>query len=119
MAHFAELNNDNVVIRTIKVHNDVITDENGVEKESLGIEFCKNLYGGRWIQTSYNDTFRKNYATSGWTYDPDLDAFFGPQPYPSWILNKETCWWEAPVAYPEDGLIYRWNETTVSWEEVV
>ena len=71
-----------------------------------------------WKQTSYNNNIRKNYAGIGFTYSQDLDAFIPPQPFNSWILNEDTCLWEAPVAYPDDGQIYKWNEQTKSWDLV-
>jgi len=116
MAHFAELDNNNIVLRVIVVNNSDITDADGNEVESIGQEFCHNLYGGNWIQTSYNATFRKNYAGIGFTYSPDIDAFIPIQPYPSWILNEETVWWQPPVAHPEDELMYEWDEETISWK---
>ena len=78
-------------------------------------EFIESL-DGEWIQTSYNGLIRKNYAGIGFTYDTELDAFIPPQPYDSWVLNKETCNWEAPVPYPADSNEYIWNEETQSWE---
>ena len=73
---------------------------------------------GEWIQTSYNGNIRKNYAGIGYTYDPQRDAFIAPKQYESWILNEDTCRWEAPVAYPTDGKIYKWNEDNQSWDEI-
>ena len=94
MAHFAEIdsNLDNVVLRVIVIGNEDILDENGEESEALGIAFCKNLFGEEteWVQTSYNNTFRKNYAGAGWMYDEGRDAFIPPQPYPSWTLDDDT-----------------------------
>ena len=118
MAHFAQIDENNIVQQVIVVHNNELLDENGVEQESKGIEFCKNLLGGNWVQTSYNAAFRKNYAGTGYTYDPVRDAFFEPKPYDSWVLNEETCQWEAPIPYPLNGKIYRWDEETVSWVEI-
>ena len=118
MAHFAELDDTNVVQRVIVVGNNDLLDENGNESEQKGIDFCVNLLGGIWKQTSYNATFRKNYAGAGYLYDPILDAFIQPQPYPSWILNETTCQWESPVPYPTDGKTYYWDETTISWVEI-
>ena len=118
MAHFAELDENNEVTRVLVVHNDVITVD-GTEVESAGQDFLKGLYGsnGIWIQTSYNHTFRKNYAGIGFVYDQSKDAFIPPQPYPSWILNEDTCRWDAPVLYPQDGKKYYWDEDTTSWKE--
>ena len=115
MAHFAEIGLNNVVIRVIVVHNNELLDENGIEQESLGINFCNNLLGGTWLQTSYNGNFRKNYACEGFVYDSDRDAFIPPQPFDSWTLNEDLCIWEAPTEYPTDGNRYIWNEETLSW----
>lgn len=117
MSHFAELDENNIVKRVIVVSNAVITDANGNEVESIGIEFCQNLFGGNWKQTSYNGNFRKNYAGIGYTYDAALDAFISPQPYPSWSLDAD-CKWQAPVPKPNDGKMYGWDEATLSWIEV-
>jgi len=116
MAHFAELRMDNLVRRVIVVHNNELLDEDGVEQEALGVAFCENLFGGVWVQTSYNANFRKNFASIGFTYDSTRDAFIPPKPFASWVLNEETCLWETPVAMPDDGNVYVWNEETVSWE---
>ena len=115
MAHFAELDSNNTVLRVIVVNNNDILDSNGQESEEVGINFCKGLFGGEWKQTSYNANFRKNYAGIGYTYDGVLDAFIPPQPYPSWVLNQSTCLWEAPVPMPTDGQLYGWDEATQSW----
>ena len=123
MAHFAKLNNDNIVIDVQSVHNDTATDE------AAGITFLNNLYGtsDTWKQTSYNTKggvhllggtpFRKNYAGIGDTYDQTRDAFIPPKPYSSWTLNETTCLWEAPVTRPDDGKYYIWNEDNTNWEE--
>lgn len=118
MAHFAELDENNVVTRVIVVGNQDILDSNGNESEAVGIAFCQNLLGGNWKQTSYNGNFRKNYAGIGYTYRSDIDAFVPPQPYDSWGLNLETAQWEAPKPYPNDGKMYSWNENTTSWVEI-
>ena len=124
MAHFAEIGLDNKVLRVIVVHNNELLDENGVEQEAKGIVFCQSLFGGNWVQTSYNANFRKNYAGVGYTYDATRDAFIPPQPYPSWVLNEETCQWEAPIPYPTDvgtpevPKRYIWDESLVNWVEV-
>ena len=103
MAHFAEVNEQNIVIRVLVVPN---------EQEHRGHDYLSNDLGlgGRWIQTSYNNRIRKNYAGIGMTYDPVRDAFIPPQPYPSWLLNEETCYWVPPIPYPTDGQAYYWNE---------
>ena len=129
MASFAKLNSENIVITVLSVVNEVLKDSNGVEQEQLGINFLKTLYNepnAIWKQTSYNThggvhslggiPFRKNHAGIGYVYDSQRDAFISPKPYNSWILNENTCNWEAPVAYPTDGQIYKWNEEILNWE---
>ena len=120
MAHFAKLGTGNIVEQVISINNVVITDSNGVEQEQLGVDFINKLYNTRdvWKQTSYNRTFRKNYAGIGFQYDQTRDAFIPPKPFNSWILNEDTCIWEAPVAIPEDDNNYKWNEQTLSWDIV-
>ena len=118
MAHFAELDSNNVVLRVVVVNNAELLDGDGVEQESLGAAFCQNLFGGTWKQTSYNGNTRKNYAAVGYTYDSGRDAFIAPQPYASWVLNETTCRWESSVAMPTDGGPYVWNEETTSWDTV-
>lgn len=98
MAHFAQLDENNVVTQVIVVGNRDCADANGVEKESIGIAFCERLFGGNWKQTSYNGNIRKNYAGIGYTYDAARDAFIPPQPGAEWTLNEETCQWENPNA---------------------
>ena len=117
MAHFAELGLNNTVLRVIVVHNNELLDENGVEQEQKGADFCRDLFGGTWVQTSYNGNMRKNFAGTGFTYDSQRDAFIAPKPFDSWVLDEETCLWEAPVPMPEDG-VYVWNEETTSWNAV-
>jgi hypothetical protein len=118
MAHFAELDDNNVVLRVTVVNNAVLLDENNEEQESLGLKHLEEL-GGRWVQTSYNGVFRKNYAGIGCTYDEQLDAFIFPQPFPSWILDEETCDWKAPKPMPQSNLgsteWYVWNEDLLEW----
>jgi hypothetical protein len=116
MAHFAKLNEQNIVMQVIVVANEELLD-NGIESEEKGIAFCQSLFGGNWIQTSYNRKIRKNYAGIGYTYDSQRDAFIAPQPYSSWTLVEETCQWTAPVAMPTDGKLYNWNESTLTWIE--
>jgi hypothetical protein len=120
MAYFAKIGLNSKVIEVIKVNNEVLRDSNGVEQESIGIDFLTKLTGWAiWKQTSYNSNIRKNYAGKGYIYDEDRDAFYLPKPYPSWILNENTCQWEAPVAIPTDQLEsnqwYEWNEENNSW----
>ena len=124
MASFAKIGLNNKVIEILSLHNDELKDSNGVEQENLGIEFLTNLHGWSiWKQTSFNGNIRKNFAGIGFTYDEDRDAFIAPKPYASWILNEETCQWDAPVAMPEltqeqidNKNSYNWNETTTSWD---
>lgn len=119
MAHFAELDANNVVLRVIVVGNADTSDASGVEKEHIGAAFCEKLFGGTWKQTSYNGNMRKRYAGIGYTYNADLDAFVPPKPYASWVLNNTTADWEAPVPMPTDeGKHYAWNEETGAWDEV-
>lgn len=117
MAHFAELNADNIVTRVIVVGNPDCLDKNGQESEAVGIAFCQQLFGSdtRWVQTSYNSNFRNVFAGPGCTYNEKLDAFIGKQPFPSFILNEETLEWEAPIPRPDDGNLYLWDEDTTSW----
>ena len=116
MAHFAELDSNNVVLRVIVVDNKDTADAAGVEKEHIGAAFCERLLGGRWVQTSYNGNKRKNYAGIGYTFDEGRDAFIPPKPFASWILNEDTCQWKAPVDMPTDGKMYSWDEATTSWK---
>ena len=117
MAHFAELDNQNTVLRVLVIANADTSDENGNEQEQIGIAFCQRLFGGNWKQTSYNGKIRKNYAGIGYTYDAVRDAFIPPQPFASWVLNAGSCLWEAPVAMPTDGKMYNWDEAATSWVE--
>ena len=116
MAHFAKLDENNIVLEVLSVNNNELLQD-GIESESKGIQFFVNLYGGyeKWKQTSYNGKIRKNYAGIGYTYDPTRNAFIPPKPFPSWTLNEDTCLWDAPVAMPTDGQRYSWDEATTSW----
>ena len=124
MATFAKLGLNSKVIAVHSVHNNVLKDANSVEDENLGIEFLTNLHGWSiWKQTSYDGSIRKNFAGIGYIYDEDRNAFIAPKPYASWILNEETCQWEAPVPMPEltqkqidNKNFYNWNEETTSWD---
>ena len=128
MAHFAELDENNIVKQVIVVHNNELLDENGDESEAKGIAFCQSLFGGNWVQTSYNGSIRKTFAGIGYTYDPINDHFFAPRPYPSWVLNSDAHW-GPPVPMPVNPYTpdqeaywleptYQWDETTLSWIEV-
>jgi hypothetical protein len=116
MAYFAKLDENNVVLEVLSVNNNELLQD-GVESEAKGIQFLVDWSGGytNWKQTSYNKRIRKNYAGVGYTYDSARDAFIPPQSFPSWILNEETCLWNAPVAMPTDGQRYHWDEATTSW----
>jgi hypothetical protein len=122
MAHFAKLGTGNIIETVISINNSVITDNNGVEQEQLGVDFINKLYNTRdvWKQTSYNNNFRKNYAGIGYSYDQTRDAFIPKKPFNSWILNEDTCQWNAPVAMPttelEENQYYSWNESIINWE---
>ena len=118
MAHFAELDDANRVLRVVVISNDDCRDAHGTEQEAIGVAFCKRLFGGRWMQTSYSGSMRKNYAGADFTYDAARDAFIPPQPYPSWRLDENTCQWEPPVPYPNDGLFYHWDEGSQRWVEI-
>ena len=122
MAYFAKLGTENKILTVASVHNDIATTE------QAGVDFLNNLYNSRdvWKQTSYNTRggvhklggtpLRKNYAGIDFTYDESRDAFIPPQTYPSWTLNETTCLWEAPIARPDDGKFYNWNEEITNWE---
>lgn len=119
MAHFAELDINNQVLRVIVLNNSVIATPTGEESEILGQQFCHQLFGGhKWLQTSYNGKFRKNYAGQNFVYDTERDAFIAPKPYASWILDENTCQWQAPVPYPRDSYQYTWNEENSTWEKL-
>ena len=128
MASFAKLNSENIVTTVESVVNEVLKDSNGIEQEQIGIQFLKTLYNepnAIWKQTSYNTNggvhslggtpFRKNHAGIGYTYDQQRDAFIAPKPFNSWILNENTCLWDAPVARPNNNNIYFWNEENQNW----
>jgi hypothetical protein len=116
MAHFA------------KIENGTVTQVNVIDEDYFAAN-RETRYTGQWVQTSYNTQggvhllggtpLRKNYAGVGYTYDEVRDAFYAPQPYPSWTLNEDTCYWESPVPYPTDGKFYTWNEDNQNWEEVI
>ncbi len=120
MAHFAQLDENNIVTQVIVVAN---------EHEADGENWCNGFLGGTWKQTSYNTKgnvhalggtpFRKNYAGVGYTYDASRNAFIAPKPFASWTLNETTCLWNAPVTYPDDGKRYEWDESITNWKEIV
>ena len=117
MASFAKIGLNNKVIEVLSVHNNELKDSNGIEQENIGIDFLTKLTGWAiWKQTSYNNNFRKNHAGIGYTYDEDRDAFIPKKPYNSWILNEDTCQWEAPVALPDTENRYTWNEINQNWD---
>jgi hypothetical protein len=129
MASFAKIGLNSKVIEVLSVNNEVLHDSNGIEQEAIGIDFLTKLTGyPLWVQTSYNTVggvhnnngtpLRKNHAGIGMTYDEDRDAFISAKPFNSWILNEDTCLWNAPVARPNDENIYTWNESTLTWDIV-
>tara|TARA_R110000803_G_scaffold70027_1_gene132693 strand:+ start:952 stop:1272 length:321 start_codon:yes stop_codon:yes gene_type:complete len=105
MSHFAKINSSNIVETVI------VAEQDFINSGAVGDSFL-------WVQTSYNNNFRKNYAGIGYTYDKTRDAFIAPKPHPSWTLVEDTCQWTAPTAYPDDGKVYEWNEDTTNWVEV-
>lgn len=105
MSHFAEINSEGVVQRVI------VAEQNFINSGVVGDSF-------NWVQTSYNNNFRKNYAGTGYSYDKVRDAFIPPKPYASWTLVEATCIWEAPTAHPDDGKLYNWDEDTTAWVKV-
>jgi hypothetical protein len=118
MAHFAQLDENNVVTQVIVVGNNELLDANGQEREELGVAFCQKLFGGNWKQTSYNHSMRKRYAGIGYSYNAAIDAFVPPKPYASWTLNTETASWDPPTPMPTtEGKMYSWDEATTSWVE--
>lgn len=138
MGSFVKLNNENNVIQGISLINEIFTVD-GIENEQIAVDFLNNLYqtNNVWKQTSYNTrggvhyqadnntpsldqskAFRKNFAGIGYKYDEQRDAFIPPKPFPSWILNEDTCLWDSPLPYPNDGKMYRWNEDILNWEEI-
>jgi len=118
MAHFAEIDNDNIVLRVTVVYDEDTADADGNEVDAIGEAFCTNLLGGTWKRTSYNDNYRVRYAGIGHTFNAGRDAFIEPQPFPSWVINDDTVDWEAPTPRPDDDKSYSWDEDTTSWVEV-
>ena len=119
MAHFAEIGLNNIVLRVIVVSDNDCKNEAGYESEAVGAEFCRTLFGGTWIQTSYHGNIRKNYAGVGDVYDAQRDAFIAPKTFPSWVLDEIICRWVPPVEKPSDGKKYKWNEEQLEWIEIV
>jgi hypothetical protein len=130
MASFAKIGLNGKVIEVLSVSNEVLKDANGIEKEDIGIDFLTKLTGYPvWKQTSYNThsgvhslggtPLRKNHAGIGYIYDEDRDAFIPKKPFNSWILNEDTCRWEAPVSYPNDGNEYYWKEQNQTWDLII
>jgi len=117
MAHFAKIDENNIVTQVVVVDNKDTSDASGVEKEHIGAAHLEKILGGTWKQTSYNGNMRKNYAGIGYTYRADIDAFVPPKPFASWLLSANAQW-EAPVAMPQDGKMYFWDEEAVNWVEV-
>ena len=117
MAHFARVNKDWIVEQVIVVKNEVLQNDLGIECDWLGEQFCQQLFGldTKWIQTSYNGRIYKNFASVGYTFDTQRNAFISPKPYESWVLDESTCRWEAPVPYPSDGGLYSWDEENQDW----
>jgi hypothetical protein len=119
MAHFAKLGLNSKVIGVHVVDNERLLDSDGNEKEKLGIDYLVQVHGYPfWVQTSYNKNIRKNYAGTGFEYDDVRDAFIPPKPYPSWTLDEDTCLWDSPIPYPDDGNRYEWNESTKAWDAI-
>ena len=133
MAYFAKLGTGNIIEQVISINNAVITDNNGIEQEKLGVDFINKLYNTKdvWKQTSYNNNIRKNFAGIGFQYDQQRDAFIPKKPFDSWILNESTCRWQSSIPYPitntknkinefgnPENDLYRWNEQTLSWDLV-
>ena len=119
MAHFARLDENNIVTMVVVVSNEDMIDEQGNENEARGIAVCEQVVGpGPWVQTSYNGNFRKQYAGLGYTYDAANDVFISIKPYSSWVLN-DTFGWVAPKPYPSDGKNYGWDEEKKNWVEIV
>jgi len=130
MSHWAEIDENNIVVR-------VLVGDNNDANDDEGYQWLIDNLGGRWLKTSYNTkkgihynpetnqpsnnqskALRKNYAGVGYFYDEERDAFYAPQPYPSWTLNEDTCCWESPIPYPNDNKMYQWDETTQEWTEI-
>ena len=122
MAHFAKLDDDNTITQVIVVSDADCKDSSGNEVEAIGVAFCNNLLGGRWVQTSYNGNIRKRYAGIGYSYNEQYDVFIAPKPFNSWTLNTTTFDWDPPVRYPtedsdaENPRYHTWNEASQTWD---
>ena len=112
MAHFAEIDENNNVIRVIVIDN-IKLYKDGIEDEATGVAYCQSLFGGNWVQTSYNGSFRKQFCGKGYSYDKDKDIFISPQPFPSWSLDENNNW-QPPITMPVDGLCW-WDEEALKW----
>jgi hypothetical protein len=108
MSHWAQIDDNNIVTQVL------VGPNYGDEGEAFF-----NALGGTWVKTSYNGNIRKNYAGIGYTYDEDRDAFIAPKPYNSWLLDEDTCQWQAPVPYPTDDLMYEWDEELTDWKPII
>jgi hypothetical protein len=109
MSHFAEIDENSIVIRVLVGDNDMPNE---------GYDWFVENLGGTWVKTSYNGNIRKNYAGIGYKYDEERDAFIPPKPFESWTLNENTCLWQSPTPYPQDGRVYVWDEDSISWIEL-
>lgn len=119
MAHFAKLDENNIVIDVLVISNDILLKADGTESEYKGKVFLNELFGNAtWVQTSYNDNFRKQYAGIGFTYDEANDVFISIKPFNSWILD-ENFDWQPPTPYPTDNKTYSWNDNDQTWDEFI
>ncbi len=120
MAHFVRLDSNNVVVETIVVPDEAVTDKNGQENEQLGIQWLKRLRGGQgvWRKTSYNNSERRTFAGIGYKYDTVNNVFIPPKPFESFVWNSSLEQWEPPVAMPEDSKTYHWDEFNKNWKQV-
>jgi hypothetical protein len=109
MAHYAEIDDKNIVIRVIVIPNEA------EPTEQAGIDYCHNLFGGRWLKTSYNNNIRRVFASPGFYYDQLRDEFIPPRPYPSWVFDNASHSWQPPVMPPNDHQLFYWDEYTKTW----
>jgi len=123
MAHFAEVDQNDKVLRVVVVDDDVLRDADGRHNELLGQTYLRKIFKNEnsenktWYQTSYNGTLRVRFAGVGYTYNKELDAFLTPRPFESWLLNETTYSWEPPVDMPDNGNRYVWNEVIMEWQQ--